>query len=366
MEKKKINKGLKLLEQGKIITNRIHNLGLGERKFETITELLKKLGAIQCQDLNAGKWALGLRIKNASLETIEKSLQTEGIVRTHVLRPTWHFVNKEDIRWMLELTAPRVKQTMALQFKKRGITEEISEKTRKLLRSMLAEQGELTYTEIQEQFAKSAIKVAGMSLQAVLMDAELNQIICNGMDKEGHTTYALFDDRIPVGNTMSQKESVEELFTRYIKSHGPVTIQDGARWTGLPIGDIKKAVQDLQGRREMKIKEEDGYWYVNELPEENIEQSNYLLPRYDEYVNGYKDKGIFLPNYSKKQAELLGNNTIIEQGQIIGTWTRKITKTSVSMDYKYFKPVKDSIKAIITEKAHEYAKFLGKIIEQTE
>ena len=224
-----------------LVANRIVTMGLGESKFSTIQTVLKKIGAVQCQDLQSGKWALGLRLKNPTQEKIEKDLLNENIIRTHVLRPTWHFVLAEDIRWMLELTAPKIRKVMTVPFRNKEVTDELCMKTRSALQELLETQEELSHNEIQTKLAEQYnIKAEGIKLQLLLMDAELEQLICNGSEMTNQATYTLFDKKVPSLTSLSRQEAVERLTLMFFTGHGPATIQDCARWTGLTIGEIKK------------------------------------------------------------------------------------------------------------------------------
>ena len=349
------------LDQNILLAHRIATMGLGGNKFSTNRTLLKKIGAVQCQDLQAGKWALGLRLKNPTLEKIEKDLRTENIIRTHVLRPTWHFVLAEDIRWMLELTAPNIRKVMSTPFRNKEVTNELCMKTRSALQELLETHEELSHNEIQTKLAEQYnIKAEGIPLQLLLMDAELEQLICNGSDMSNQQTYTLFDKKVPFVPSLSRQEAVEKLTLMFFTGHGPATIQDCSRWSGLTIGEIKKGLIDIQERKEEELQEKGGYLYSNNLIEEDSELGNYLLPRYDEYFNGYKDKTPFLPNYANKQATELNYNPILERGQIIGKWTKKITKNNVQVKYEYFKAVDNEITESIMTQAGDYARFLQK------
>ena len=125
------------------------------------------------------------------------------------------------------------------------------------------------------------------------MDAELEQLICNGSDMSNQTTYTLFDKKVPIGTSLNREEAVEKLTLMFFTGHGPATIQDCSRWSGLTIGEIKKGLKDIQERKEEELQEKEGYLYNNDLIEEDVELGNYLLPRYDEYFNGYKNKNLF-------------------------------------------------------------------------
>src|SRR5689334_19603161 len=89
---------------------RLHNQQLSRHTITDPADLVAWLGAVQSQDYAAATWAVGQRVPGTTAATIEQAFTDGAILRTHVLRPTWHFVAPADIRWMLALTAPRVQQ----------------------------------------------------------------------------------------------------------------------------------------------------------------------------------------------------------------------------------------------------------------
>src|SRR5262245_9463329 len=91
-----------------IAHHRLLNQSISHALFEEPTDVVEWLVAVQAQDFSAAKWALGLRLQGATEKEVEQSFTNGEILRTHLLRPTWHFVTLADIRWLLRLTAPRV------------------------------------------------------------------------------------------------------------------------------------------------------------------------------------------------------------------------------------------------------------------
>lgn len=342
-----------------ILLNRLTNQGICEKKFNTVSDIVKYFGAIQSQDLSAVKWALGLRIRNSTEKLIDKEINNADIVRTHVLRPTWHLVHKNDIRWMLKLTAPRVKKVIAHQYKKSGLTSEDFTKCNKIIKELVTGGSELTSNEIKLELAKSGLHFESTHLLLVLMNAQLDQIVCDGTPKDNQLTYACFDEKIPETTITETEHAIEELATRYFTSHGPATIYDFSRWSGLTVNESKRAVQSLQERGMNELLAEDEFYYFNTLIDESLDYEHFLLPRYDEYFNGYKDKSLFLQNHGVSW-EPLGLNTIIGQGQIIGNWTRKVLKDTVQINFKFFSEGYQSVLQKLKHPADAYAYFLEK------
>lgn len=88
---------------------RLQNQQLSTPLFGHPKELISWMGAMQAQDYTMVKWAVGMRLKSPGIQAVEKALHQGEILRTHVMRPTWHLVAAEDIRWMLKLSAQRIK-----------------------------------------------------------------------------------------------------------------------------------------------------------------------------------------------------------------------------------------------------------------
>lgn len=108
-----------------ILTQRLANQGLSCIRFDSPTEVVGWFGAMQSQDYLGAKWSVGQRLKNFTEALMDESLNKGEIVRTHVMRPTWHFILPEDLGWMLKLTAPRVKHPMNYYNRKLDLTEDV-------------------------------------------------------------------------------------------------------------------------------------------------------------------------------------------------------------------------------------------------
>src|SRR6185437_920298 len=93
--------------------------------FATPAEVVGWLGAVQSQEYQPATWSLGMRLRGpgATSAEIDRAFDEGVILRTHIMRPTWHFVTPEDIRWLLELTAPRIKRTIANYSRQAGLDE---------------------------------------------------------------------------------------------------------------------------------------------------------------------------------------------------------------------------------------------------
>ncbi|MCI0750652.1 MAG: winged helix DNA-binding domain-containing protein, partial [Flammeovirgaceae bacterium] len=163
-----------------ILQLRLHNTGLRHAPFKSATEAVAHLGAVQAQDFAAAKWSLGLRVKNSTETTIEKAFNEGTILRTHVMRPTWHFVMPDDIRWMLELTAPRIKRFMATYNRNLELTDTLFKKTNNSIVKTIRAKKYVTRQELKIALEKIGIKTDVQRLAHIIIWAELDGLICSG------------------------------------------------------------------------------------------------------------------------------------------------------------------------------------------
>lgn len=299
--------------------------------FTDPASLVAWMGAVQAQDYAMSKWAVGMRLKNATDITIEDALVKGTILRTHILRPTWHFVAAADIRWMLQLSAPRVHAYIGHYYRKLGLDKKLFNRSNKVLEKILQGKQYLTRTEIAAAWEKAKIDTGDLRLNHLLIYAELEGLICSGPIRGKHITYALLEERVPAAKQFSREESMYELALRYYQSHGPASLKDFAWWSGLSLTDVRQAIASAGNKLLSQKTDTETYYYPDTLQQGSAVTSTLLLPNFDEYVVAYADKSL----YTGKEAERLlrsGNplfsNTVVVNGQVAGIWKRSVkTKT---------------------------------------
>src|SRR5713226_2242979 len=220
-----------------IAHRRLHNQLITRPMFEKPDDVVKWLGAVQAQDYAGAKWALGLRMQGVTDDVIEQAFADGAIIRTHVMRPTWHFVAPADIRWMLALTAPRIN---AYYNRKLELDDAVFRHSNAVLAKALQGGKQLTRSELA-----SVLQLAGIAADNLLrstyiiMRAELDGIVCSGARRGKQFTYALLDERVPQTRNLDRDEALAEFARRYFTSHGPATLQDFVWWSGLAAADAK-------------------------------------------------------------------------------------------------------------------------------
>src|SRR3989344_4573170 len=249
------------MDRADILHQRLFNQGLSEKKFKNPYDAVKYLGAVQAQDYPAAKWGISLRLQNYSEQKIDEALNRGSILRTHVMRPTWHFVAPEDIKWMQMLTSPRVNKILGHYNRKLGLDEKLFTKTNSIISKALKNENFLTRTELSAVLKKHGIHKQTQALAHIVSQAELDAVICSGPRKGKQFTYALIEERAPKVKEISQEKALEELVKRYFTSHGPATVYDFVWWSGLTMAETKKGIELAKNALKSEIVENQTFWF---------------------------------------------------------------------------------------------------------
>ena len=321
------------------------------------------LGAVQAQDFDGAKWAVAQRIQKAGDGEIERAFADGSIVRTHVLRPTWHFVAPADIRWMLELTAPRVHAGMSGYFRKYSLDEATFRRSSRVLAAALRQGGELTREEARRVLRGSRIDADGLRLVFILLRAELDGVICSGGRVGKRFTYALFDRRVPESRPMPRERALEELARRYFISRGPATAHDFAWWSGLTVADARNGLEMAGGVLNREDINGKTYWFSDPLPRLKPWRGAHLLSPYDEFLISYRDRSAVLhPSFAVQGMQAQFTSTIVVGGHMVGTWRRTLTRKTVTITLAPFARFRRSDRDAIVTAARRYGAFVDRAI----
>jgi len=350
-----------------ISTLRSINQQLNNSKFKTAKEIAGWMGALQAQDYSMSKWAFGIRLQNSTEATINTEINSGSIIRTHLLRPTWHFVSSNDIYWILGLTAPRIKAALKYRDKQLGLTDIILNKCNGILEKSLRDYNHQTRDELISELKYSKIDVEDNRASHVFLRAELDGIICSGKQKEGKPTFAILEEWVPEHKKIYREEALKELALRYFTSHGPATIQDFTWWSGLSISDGKNALNFNKGYLTSKVIFNQTYWMANTNLEPKPDFSEIcFLPAYDEFLISYRDRTASLLLTDNKK--VISNNgifypTLLQNGQVIGSWKRNIRNNRILLTKNLFNPGTPDQDNIFLRSIIRYSNFIGKTIE---
>lgn len=348
-----------------IRNHRLKNQQLTEATFSDPEKLVSHFGAMQAQDYAMAKWAIGLRTSKTEKD-IENIINEGSIIRTHILRPTWHFVAAEDIYWMLELTAPNIKRLIISATSKMGIGESSLNNYNEKLQRLLSNNNHLTREEIIAELRNIKGTANIISPVLIMMNAELDGIVCNGKMRGKKFTYALLEERVKTINKISKDEALAKLAGKYFKSHGPATIQDFSWWSGLSLTNSKLALELIKPELASFQIEGNIFWFYEVSISNKTDSILHLLPAFDEFLISYKDRtaSIALEHQSLAFTKNgIFNPVIAIDGKVEGTWKRSIKKETVKIELKPIESFDKDTSELIINKAKRYGDFLGLKVE---
>ncbi len=346
---------------------RLANQQITSSKFTTVKDIVSWMGAIQAQDFYMVRWALGIRIPDSTNESIEAAFNEGHILRTHLLRPTWHLVSSDDIYWMLNLNAPQIRASMRSRDRELGLTASVFEKSNSIFENALQGGKHLSREALLSHLENVNIATDSNRASHLLMHAELDGIICSGRIINNQQSYALLSARVPKTTILSREEAISSLAAKYFTSHGPATLYDFIWWSGLSVSEAKKALAMVKSNLVSETIDEQVYWFANTSAILTSDKDVvHLLPAYDEFLISYKDRTASLP--FKNHSKAVSNNgifkpIIVVNGQVVGIWRRTIKKDKIIMEIEPFQPQPKAITNLIMEAALRYGRFMDKKVE---
>jgi len=350
-----------------ILQLRLDNQHLARPRLSDPTQLVAHFGAVQAQDYGAAKWALGQRLVDATAASLERAFTDGAILRTHVLRPTWHFVAPADIRWLLALTAPRVKASMRFTDRAIGLDDDVIARSQSVLVRAIKTSRQLTRTALAEALEQSGLPPSTTQITShLLMHAELDGLVCSGPREGKQFTYALLDDRVPAAGSLDREAALAELTRRYFTSHGPATVRDCAWWSGLTVSDVKRGI-DLNPARLVR-ETRGGLTYVfapgpSTSGRATLGRAGFLLPNYDEYTVAYKDRDLFYAPSRRttpdRREDVPFGNVMILDGKVAGTWKRELRNGTARIQTRWFAAPSEPERGAVAAAGERHGDFLG-------
>jgi hypothetical protein len=315
---------------------RLDNQGLSRTRFRAAPEVVRWFVAVQSQDFWGAKWGVGQRLPDDATDAaVGRAFDAGEILRTHVMRPTWHFVAPDDIRWLLALTAPRVHRFNGFVYRKYEMDARTITRSRNVIERALEAGGHLTRDELAAAIRRAKIPIDGIRLAYFVMHAELEAAICSGPRRGRQFTYALTDRRAPRARRLTRDEAIVELTRRYFASHGPATARDFAWWSGLPLKDARDGLAALGAVVERETIGDLTYGLVpSRLGPRPSSPLVHLLPNYDEGLIAYKDRAMPGGWPAPAGAARHGNfpHHLVIEGRLAGGWRRRLTPRAVAID----------------------------------
>ncbi len=352
------------MQAAQIRALRLQHQGLSQPAQPTPEAALRHLMAAQAQDYPGALWSLGQRTAGATQASVEQAFNAGRILRTHVLRPTWHFVLPEDMRMLLRLTAGRVHTVNGIMYRQEDLNAKTLERGAAVMQQTLQGGRHLTREELAAALEQAGITAKRFRLAYMVMYAELEMAICSGPRRGRQFTYALFDERVsPEAHPLAREEELARLASRYFTARGPATVQDFANWSGLTLSEARRGLEGAKAGLVSDAADGLEYWRT---PGETAPPVRWawLLHAFDEYISSYKDRSAAMPGGD--EARVFDNaylHALVIDGVIVGSWRRVLAGKQLSAYIRLARPLNQDERRLLDTAAKDYAQFLGIPVE---
>nr|WP_242624336.1 winged helix DNA-binding domain-containing protein [Micromonospora kangleipakensis] len=338
---------------------------------DDVAEVVEWFGAMQAQDAASGMWSLGVRLPGRTLADVQAALERREALRTWPMRGTVHLVPPRDARWMLAVTGVRALAGAAARRAVLGLTEAEADRAADVLGAALAGGGRLTRAQCLATLAAAGIDTAGQRGYHLLWYASQRGVTCIAPHVGAEQTFALLDEWAPDPHRPERDEALGILALRYFRSHGPTTRQDFAGWTGLTAADARRGIA-VAGDALATVRVDDTEAVVDaallDAPRGPVDDLH-VLPGFDEYLLGFKDRTLML-DPADRQAVIPGGNgvfqsTVVRAGRVVGTWKRTLSKTRATVTVHPLVPFDGGLRTRVEAALDGYARFLGRPVRHS-
>jgi len=345
-----------------LLSRRIANQRLGGTLHASPADVVASLGAVQSQDYPGAKWAVGQRVRNGTDALVEDAFNRGDIVRLHVLRPTWHFVAPRDLRWMVELTGPRVRRVLATYDRRLGLDDKTLARALRVVERALRDRAFKTRTELAGALKSAGIDARGQMLAHIASHGELTGLICSGPQRGKQSTYALVDERVAPVAPLSRDEALAELTRRYFTSHGPATIRDFVWWSGLTVADTRRGLE-ITGASTAESNGLTYWWLPSRRKPVDAAGTAHLLPNYDEFLVAYQHRdsigaAAFKTLVAEQRVDVFGYFLLVD-GKVAGSWRRVVDPGKARVRVDLHGPQPRLVRDRIAAAASRFGTYLG-------
>lgn len=333
-------------------------------RLPTAVDVVRLLACVQSQEHGHAFWSLGMRCAQSTLVDVRRQFDEGRYLRTHILRPTWHFVAAEDLRWILALTSPRVQQICRTRLRQLELVPQDLDRGSELILAALAGGQHLTRPELAAALETGGVPAPGQRLAYLVMHAELAALICSGPMRGAQHTYARVDERVPATAELSREEALTELTWRFFSGHGPASVKDLVRWSSLTTADVYAGLELAGDRLERTVVEGEALWSdpteaQTPSASSSAEQA-LLLPLYDEATLSYRQLNFpTAPGHPHQPGTDLFVGSVVYEAVNVGIWRRTLQGGKVRVEVDLAPGVSSACEAAVATATRELAAFLG-------
>jgi hypothetical protein len=349
---------------------RLRNSRLVGPGLASAEDVVGWFGAVQSQDVPGALWGIAQRLRpeaRPTLESLGTAMDDGRILRTHALRPTWHFLVPAELRWIQALTGGRVHQVSATMYRRLGLGPDEFRRAEAALVDALRGNRALTRDELASAVASTGIDLMdNLVITHLAMHAELDALIVSGPRRAKQATYQLVDDRVPPARALAPADALRELTIRYFRSHGPALVHDMAWWSGLTISSVREGIERAGGALEGRSVDGKDYWAAAGAfdPEPGLipEPHVLLLPNYDEALASFRDYSPMMDDAlprARTVADVLGAHIVVRDGFVVGGWRRALTTRLVTVTVTLLIPLTTDELDALEVAAARFGLFVG-------
>jgi hypothetical protein len=327
--------------------------GNGEPRAEAI---VRRLLAVQAQDLGAARLALRARGAGLTAAEVDRALDEGALVVAWLGRGTLHLVAPEDHGWLLALTAPPRFAGSARRLRQEGVSPQDAERAVGIMAGAVADEGPLTRAELAQRIAAHGIRTEGQATPHLLALAALRGITVLGPRRGGGQAFVLARDWIGDPAPVERDAALAELARRYLAGHGPASAADLATWAGLPLRDARA------GLRAITVVEEGG---LVDLPRGTVAEAlpPRLLGPYDPYLLGWKDRGFAVAAEHARRVHPGGGvlrAVALVNGWAVATWSARRRDGRLAVRLDPFGPLAAADATALDAEIDDVARFEGR------
>jgi hypothetical protein len=338
-----------------VVLRRLTASGLTGPPRPSPEQVVGHLLAVQSQDVQPSSWSVAQRTEGATDAVVTQARDDGRLLRTHVLRTTWHDVGRQDLRWLLALTAPRVRQLAAGARRQLGLDDELLATARRAVEPAVTGRA-LTRAQLAKVLADAGLRLDARALGYVLMLLELDAVVCSGVRERHLHTYALLDERVPPAP--APDEPAVELARRFLRGHGPATVQDLAWWSSLRVTDLRRALTALGDEVRRDDVDSLELWSPADAPPPAPPPGLQLVQAYDEHLVAFTaSKHLTDPGRVVGRRERPYMGVVLLDGVVAGSWGRTATAAGVTVRVTPMQAPLDG--AGLQAAAQAYGDFLG-------
>jgi hypothetical protein len=348
------------MQSSEIARRRMYVQHLWGPRLQAPADVVAWLTAVQSQDYLVSKWSVGQRTSDAGEAAVERAMVDGAILRTHVLRPTWHFVSPVDIRWLLELSAPRVNAFNSLHYRRLELDDQLFAKSNAILARAL--QGRhLTRNQVADELERGGIVASGPRLAYIMMRAELDAVVCSGAPSGKQQTYASFEERVRRSKSLDRDEALAELTKRYFHARGPATVRDFSWWSSLKVTDVRKGLDMVKSHLEHEDFDGRTYWFAP--PRGEVATASVvvdLVQGLDECAVSYREsRDVLLERDVIPAGEVVFNHAVLLDGRLIGFWRRVPKGQSVLVEASLYRALNRAERGALDQAVDRFGRFYG-------